>query len=334
MSPPMWLSTLDADIRKLPAPVKRKSRKAYSRSESASQISPPQTSTSATSATSPWASRNETSATSASEFPEAPPLRAFKKKPRRSYQEYVPTAQPVPPTQRYWNEYDNPESEEEGYYIYVDPNASVNFPGQEWMEAWARKAKKFLRLGKLSEDESPLLSAAEDGTSDDDTADESPTDVVKSYGAIPSDPNSRPREGYFSGIFRSWRDPHRDAEALNIMRQHSELERRELLSEIQIRQHEREMAKFQLYASCLVAAAVLDIILSILTNASRRKARGEVDSAIILGVICNLLLLLVAVVNMRARQERLSLFHQGFVIFVVIAMVAVDALLFRWALNL
>jgi heme/copper-type cytochrome/quinol oxidase subunit 4 len=200
--------------------------------------------------------------------------------------------------------------------------------------AWISKTRKFLRRGK-PEEESPLLSAAEEGSSDDETADESPTVVPKSYGAIGTDPHTRPQhQGYFSNVFRSLRDPHRDAQSLDTMRRHSQRERRSLLTEINLRQHERDVAKFQLYSSCLAAGAVLDVILTILTATSKRKLRGEVDSAIVLGVICNLLLLLVAVTSMKSRRERLGWFHQGIVFVLVIAMVVVDALLFRWALGL
>jgi hypothetical protein len=94
------------------------------------------------------------------------------------------------------------------------------------------------------------------------------------------------------------------------------------------------MAKLQLYSSCLAAAVVLDIVLSILTMTTRRKLRGEVDIAIIIGVICNLLLLLIAVTSMRTRMERLGWVHQGSVFVIALTMMAVDAWLFRWALNL
>jgi len=232
--------------------------------------------------------------------------------------------------QRYWNEYDNPESEDEGYYLYVDPNASVKMPGQELIEAWVRKTKKLFRMGQVEDEESPLASTVE-SSEDEETADEGPFAAIKNYGTITSD---EPHGGYFSSLFQSMRNPARDAATLDSMRRQSVLERQSLLNEIHVRQHEREMSKVQLYLSCLGAGAVLDIILGVLASTSRRKKRGEVDGAVILGVICNLLLLLVAVASMKSRQERLGWIHQGSVFVMVLAMVAADALLFRWALNL
>jgi nitrate reductase gamma subunit len=117
------------------------------------------------------------------------------------------------------------------------------------------------------------------------------------------------------------------------MRQQSIRERQSLISEINIQQHQREIATFQLYASCLGAAAVLDIILGTLLTTSRRRLRGEVDRAIVFGVCCNLVLLLVAVTSMLSRREKLSWLHRGVVCTVAVAMVVGDALLLLRAVS-
>jgi hypothetical protein len=332
MSAPSWLPLLDKDIRKLPALRKRQRRTATDQSESASNASPPQTSTSTSS---PYTSRNgETSATSATELIDPPPLRAFRKKPKKSHVGHFLQTQVKEQPQRYWNEYDDPESGDEEYYIYVDPNAEVKFPGQEFWEACVRMTKNLFGIGKADGEESPLLSAADYGSSDEESADEAPNVGIKSYGTIPSDRITFPYEGYFSNLFRSFRKQYRDTEDPNFARRQSEYERQTLLTTIQVQYREREMAKFQLYSSCLAAGIVLDLVLCMLFNTSRRKLRGEVDSAIILGVICNMILLLVAVTSMLTRHDRLGWFHQGIVVMTVVSMVVVDALLFRWALNL
>ncbi|KAF2004945.1 hypothetical protein P154DRAFT_425413 [Amniculicola lignicola CBS 123094] len=339
LSEPIWASLLESDIRKLPAPVKRQRRKASVVGDSSAHTSPPQTSTSATSVTdgqtSPLFSRNgESSHTSAPDFMEPPPLRSFRKKSHRAkFKEPLPVQiEEASPSQRYWNEYDHPESEDEGYYIYIDPNAEVKFPGQELMENWVRKTKNLLHFGK-SDAESPCLSP-DYGTSDDDeTADESVTAYARAYGTMPIEHRKPSVEGYFSSLFRGLRDPRRDAQTLTNMRQQTERERQSLLAEIHIRQHEREMTKLRFYSTCLAAAVVLDVILSILTMTSRRKERGVVDSAILFGTISNLLLLAVAVLSMRTRQERLGWIHQGFVFAVVLGVVVGDILLLHWVLS-
>ncbi|KAF3011247.1 hypothetical protein E8E13_011655 [Curvularia kusanoi] len=247
MSAPHWISLLDKDIRKLPEPVKRRSRKNRgSVSASNTQCSPPMTSTSNTSfdgQLSPSTLRNgESSATSAQDFVDPPSLQAFRKKPRKSYVDHTPVVREEPEMQRYWNEYDNPEDEEEGYYIYVDPNASVKFPGQETLEAWTKKTRQLFGM-RLQAEERSLLSAADDGTTDDEeSGSESALGWTPrtNYGTI-STRNGSAHEGYFSSLFRGRMNPHHDMEAMQ--------ERRTLLSELETREQERERTKFRFYSS-------------------------------------------------------------------------------------
>ncbi|KAF2013792.1 hypothetical protein BU24DRAFT_247180 [Aaosphaeria arxii CBS 175.79] len=345
MSPPVWISLLDQDLLKVPAPVKkRRRRQAATVPDTQSNSSRPDTSPSAASLTdgqsTPFTSRHdETPGTSASEMMNVPSLQAFRKKRRRPFAEYPPPIESEEPPQRqgYWNEYDNPESEDDGYYIYVDPDASMGFPGQEMFEDLARKAKRFFWRKNTSE-QSPLLIAAEYPSSDDEleTAGEPAASNSRrhNYGAIDPVEGQRSQGGYWSSLFRSFRDPARDAETLDSLHRQSALERQTLMARLQVRQHQGEMAKLQTYISCLGAAVVLDIVLCVLAKTSRRKLRGEVDVAIILGTLCNLLLLLTAVVTIQTRHDHIGWIHQGTVYIMVIGMVVVDILLFRWALNL
>ena len=91
-------------------------------SGSNTQSSPPMTSTSNTSydgQLSPSTLRNgESSVTSAQDFVDPPSLQAFRKKHRKSYVDRTPVVREEPEMQRYWNEYDHPEDEEEGYIVY------------------------------------------------------------------------------------------------------------------------------------------------------------------------------------------------------------------------
>ncbi|KAF2848924.1 hypothetical protein T440DRAFT_469679 [Plenodomus tracheiphilus IPT5] len=335
MSSPLWIPLLDKDIRKLPEPVRRRSRKTQSTSNGGSQTqgSPPHTSTSNTSydgQSSPIASRNgDSSVTSAQDFVDPPNLQAFRKKSRKPYADYPPPiarTDPEPEPQRYWNEYDHPEDEETGYYIYIDPNASVKFPGQELMEAWMRKTRKLFGMRERPARDS--FSGDEDASSDDDddTVDESPILAARNYGAIPSHHQSSSTNGsYFSNIFRSLRDPRHDADVL--------LERRSLLSELETRQHKTEMTKLRFYSTSLVTAIIIDIILGIMTVTSRRKERGIVDMVVLFGTIVTLILCVVGVLSMRTRRERLGWVHQGAVLCIAGSVVALDVLLLLWILR-
>ncbi|KAH7389414.1 hypothetical protein DE146DRAFT_664060 [Phaeosphaeria sp. MPI-PUGE-AT-0046c] len=334
MTSPFWIPLLDQDIRKLPESVKRKSRRTKaSTAGSVSQGSPPMTSTSNTSydgQTSPLTSQHgESSMTSAPEFVDPPPLQAFRKKRRKAYSEYpspILSTDQEPEAPRYWNEYDNPEDEDTGgYYIYVDPDAPVKFPGQELLESWSRKTRRLLGL-KMKADEQSLLSAAEDESSDDDTTGNSPIMRGANYGTLSATYGRASQDGYFSNLFRSLRDPHRDA--------HSLQERRSLLNELETRQHKTEMTKMRFYLTCLATAVAIDLILSLMTVTSRKKERGAVDIGVLFGTICTFMLCLVAIVSMKTRREPLGWIHQGAVLCIAAAVVALDVLLLSWVLRI
>lgn len=331
MSAPHWMAVLDKDIRKLPEPVKRRSRKNRgSVSGSNTQSSPPMTSTSNTSfdgQLSPSTLRNgESSATSAQDFVDPPSLQAFRKKHRKPYADHTPVVREEPETQRYWNEYDNPEDEEEGYYIYVDPNASVKFPGQETLEAWTKKTRQLFGM-RLQAEERSLLSTAEDGSTDDESGAESPLgwNPRNNYGTM-SSRNGSLHEGYFSSVFRGRVNPHHDVEALQ--------ERRSLLSELQARDRERETTKFRFYCTCLAAAFAIDFILGLMTMTSRKKERGAVDIGVLFGAVCTLMLSIVALVSMKSRRQKLGWVHQGVVMSIVLALLGLDVLLLLWVLRI
>lgn len=300
-------------------------------SASVSQFSPPVTSTSNTSydgQSSPVASRyEESSATSVHEFVDPPPLQAFRKKSRKPYSDYPPPmirAESEPEAQpRYWNEYDNPEDEENGYYIYVDPDAPIKFPGQEFLEACARKTKKL--FGIQEEPDEASLSGTED-SDDDDTTNSSPVIHAANYGTIGPNNQDSENQGYFSTLFRSLRDPKRDADMFH--------ERRVLLGQVESHQHHVEMTKMRFYSTALGAAVVLDLILGLMITTSRKKERGVVDAGVIVGTICTLALCVVAVISMRTRRERLGWVHQGAVLSIAGAVVALNIVFLLWVLRI
>ncbi|PVI07950.1 hypothetical protein DM02DRAFT_236986 [Periconia macrospinosa] len=329
MSPPVWMSLLDQDIRKLPPAIKRQRRKGSSTHGSVAHLSPPQTSTSANSPTDGFSSPlhyGESSATSAPEFVEPPPLQAFRKK-RKPSAYYPPTTQFEAEGQRYWNEYDNPESEDEGYYIYIDPDAPVKFPGQEFIEAIATKARQLFGIPEAPEEGSVTDSVE---SSDDEMGDESAAVVAaQDYGTFSPKHDAPQHQGYFNGLFRTLRGPQREA----LIHQENVRERRTLLSELQVHQHKTEMTKARFYSMCIVVASVINIMLSVMTLTSRKKERGVVDFAVLFGTAFNLVLCAIALITMQTRRERLGWVHQGLVGVFVVGNLVADFLLVRWVFG-
>lgn len=335
MSSPTWIPLLDQDIRKLPEPVKRKRR--YKRANTAETLalpSPPHTSTSNTSydgQSSPQRVRVEdSSATSVHEFVNPPQLQAFRKKSRVPSSDYTqplhgvdiePEVQP-----RYWNEYDNPEDEETAYYIYVDPDAPVNYPGQEFVESCVRVIGKL--FGRPSTSYSASIDEMEEGDTDDgnDSGDDSPLLAPGNYGTLPP-PLHRPAgEGFLGSVIHAFRGPRDEGETLQ--------ERRSLLHELENRDHQAEMTKQRFYTTSVLTAIVIDVILGIMTTTSRKKERGVVDGVVLFGTICTLILVMVAVMSMKTRRERLGWVHQGAVLSLAGAVVAVDVLLLLWVIRI
>lgn len=328
MAPPIWVSLLDKDIRKLPPATKRQRRKANSAHGSMSQHSPPQTSTSADSPTDGFSSpyhHGESSATSAPEFMDPPPLQAFRKK-RNLHVNYAPHVSTEAEGQRYWNEYDNPESEDEGYYIYIDPDAPVKFPGQELFETIASKARKLFGIAE-STGEGSVTDSAE--SSDDETGDEYSTSAAQNYGTISSKDGKSQYQGYFKGLFQTLPGARRES----LSHHESVRERRTLLSELQVHQRKTESAKLRFYSMCIVAATVINVMLSVMTMTSRKKERGVVDFAVLFGTAFNLILCAISLVIMQTRRERLGWVHQGLVSAFAVVNVIVDFLLVRWVFG-
>ncbi|KAF1973212.1 hypothetical protein BU23DRAFT_554498 [Bimuria novae-zelandiae CBS 107.79] len=332
MSAPTWIPLLDQDIRKLPPTQKRQRRKANN-ATSPSQISSPGTSGTSTAGHTDLSSPRggETSATSIAEFvEEAPPLRAFRKKRKQS----VANEQQEPEAQRYWNEYDNPEDGDgdNGYYIYIDPDAEIKFPGQELFSNWARKTRRLFGIREEPEEEESISSAE---TSDDETAMNSPVHASSGYGTFrTSSDNAASRgEGYFSGLFRRFRDPHHDIETLLTLRRESARERRSLLREVELRQRKAETTKIYFYTTCLAMAGVIDVLLAMMTMTSRKKERGVVDSVVLFGTIVNLMLGVIAIISMETRRAKLGWVHRSTVYLIFAANVVVDVLFLIWVFR-
>jgi len=317
---------LEKDIRKLPDPVKRRLRKTTS-----SSSTPPLTTASTASMTdgnaSPTSSHHPS--TTSGDFLPVPALKNFRRKSSRQYPTLpYPHESQSQIQERYWNEYDNPESEDEGYYIYINPDEEVKFPGQETIEKLLHRTWQLLHFGK-NEEQRPLLSVPETVTSEE-TADESADPLARGYGTLQFSSRESTLVGdYFSCLIPSSRSAHKPWS----LRRESERERQSLVTAIQDRNRASEIGKLRLYVTCIAAAFIIDIILSALTLTSRRKERGVVDGVVLFGTTSNLLMLAVALLSMRSRQERLGWAHQSSVFVGVVVVIVLDILLLRWVLR-
>jgi hypothetical protein len=230
-----------------------------------------------------------------------------------------------PEGQRYWNEYDHPEDEDTGgYYIYVDPDATVKFPGQELMEAITRKTKQIFGLAIKPDD--AASSTAEDDSSDDGTVADAPITHALNYGTISTSAAPTSSNGYFSALFRSLHSSSPSADVFHA--------RRSLLGELEQRQHSTEMTKLRFYCTCLATSIAIDLILGLMTMTSRRKERGVVDIGVLFGTVCTFVLCVVAIASMKTRREKLGWVHQSAVGCIAAAVVGLDVLLLSWVLRI
>ncbi|KAF2441812.1 SPX-domain-containing protein [Karstenula rhodostoma CBS 690.94] len=320
MSAPIWTPLLEKDIRKLPPTTKRERRKANSTTGSSRHSAPGTPGASTGGHSSPSTPLHDTSATSVEE---APPLRAFRKKRKSSA---VPE-QAQPEQQRYWNEYDNPEDEDEGYYIYVDPDAEVKFPGQELFEGLAKQTRRLFGITEHAEEDS-CASSAESSDGED-----SPVNPPNGYGTFASSDATPRTQGYFSGLFRKYHDPQHDIEALLSQRRETAREHRSLLRELEDRRHKAETTKLYFYTTCLAMALVIDALLGTMVMTSRKKEVGVVDFVVMLGTVINLILGVIAIVSMQLRRKNLGWAHRGVVYVVFTANVVVDILFSIWVFR-
>jgi hypothetical protein len=218
---------------------------------------------------------------------------------------------------RYWSEYDHPEDasgDENGYYIYMDPNASEKYPGQETFECVYAKLKELLNKNRKSvsadEESCPILSPH----LDDDCLSSSPTDSEnetkprhgfkpRSYGAISRDTSDRQFSTY-AALF----NPASPAVAAA-----SSSSYRLLLASL-----------------TLSASAVICVIVATLAATGRKRQRGEVDAGVLFGVIASLFFAMIGMVSVLTGRESMSITKWFIVSAVFIAVCVADGALIGW----
>lgn len=310
---PSWHNLLDKDIRKVPMiPHRIKSRSSTRLKPAISDMSGissgPSSTDGVTNGSIFSVTQGQSSATSddhttgceiADPFaPKPPPVGGRKKKRARIL---VPEREPRP--QRYWNEFDDGDSDvnpDDGYAIYVDPDASL-FPGSETLsnafgvvydgfnQGASRLASLFGLKEKPSPERAPLLGGQ---ASVDGDADSSGSDTDEHIIQHPHKPSRSWRAASHGYGFRSTYRPH------------------QVLTP---RQKALERTLFHFYSGLIAISCVFLAMSSILLGTGRRKAAVEVDAGVIAGVIAAEACAVCAMVLVMLRKQRLSVLHWGIV---------------------
>ncbi len=333
---PSWRHLLEMDIRKVPSMVRRKAS-ARNKTNGAPTV-PVSSGPSSTdgpsdsvfsltagqsSATSmedsPILSQHERSATKPEQ---TPPLvsrnarLATKKRAR-----IVSQAQTEPEPQRYWNEFDDGDSDihaEGTYVIYVDPDES-SFPGAETVskvfgtmyDSLSKGSKSMVSWLPIkskqeqpsSGERTPLLFNGQGGTATDPESSGSDTDE---YHVQPRK-QKRERSFYHASAQPPWKS-------------RSKFRPGQPLSK---RQRALEATLFQFYTGLIALAYLLLIMAGILFSAGRKKKVLEVDAGIIAGVVAAEACAGISIVLICMRRKPLGPVHWGLVAINVTTIVVV-----------
>jgi hypothetical protein len=267
MPDPTWLGHLNTDIRHVPeATPTTRSRKSSSFGISSTR-------------------HTSRSGASASQDPSTPPTTltanttpdpfAVKSKLRAQQQRrrQTPIAEEEPVQHAYWNEYDNPDSEnggdDGGYIIYIDPDAPA-FPGQKVLSHWYASAKRVFSRKKSHDLERQNSSDTLAASSESDDEDEAHmnghrttkpllSNIRLSYGATTTP--ARPRT---SSLVK----------------------------------YDTPTRSTRISTLSLAAAIIILAIVHILGTTGRRKAKKEVEVGVLVGVVASLAFAGVAMGNL------------------------------------
>lgn len=310
---PSWRSVLQKDIRKVPlvpriSRLGRAARERLNPLEVAGSSSGPSSSDGPTGSVFSVATVEQSSATSEGRADTGEPSRKTTKpslpRTRRKKRARIQVPPREPPPVRYWNEFDDGDSDvnqEESYVIYVDPNEPM-FPGSETVskafevmyDSLSKGTTRVISWLPLSSavsaqrgsEQTPLLGSEIDPDSSGSETDELivPQPLRSSQvGRMPRHPK-RP----MSSTYR----PH------------------QILSP---RQKALERTLFLFYSGLMALSYVLLVMAGILLGTGRRKARVEVDAGVVAGVISAETCAVAAMILILMRKQRLSVIHWGVV---------------------
>jgi hypothetical protein len=320
MSPPFWLPVLDRDIRKVPEAVplhRRKSTQIQNTSNRTSTESEYDHTGSSTAV-----ATGESSATSVPTTPVE--SREFggqvgvgpskKKKKKVSYHQDALLNDLKIPQTRYWNEYDHPEDgsdDDNGYYIYCDPNASDKFPGQETAENFFAKVKAlFVRPKPRDEESQSLLSPHSTDDSTTLTSSDDETRVQHLSPAIKRKEGKKVRSssGSYGTITATTRP------SLDIITAYPS-------------------PRLLITILSFIASTIISLIIATLAATGKKKLIGEVDAGILLGVVGSLFFALVGMVSVVTGSEKLGIVRWTIIGTVFAAICIADGVLVGWVVE-
>ncbi|KAF2840559.1 hypothetical protein M501DRAFT_930468 [Patellaria atrata CBS 101060] len=336
MPQPFWVHQLSKDIRKLPSSSKHQrkgtSTVTFASSTSSSQTTPSTTSVTDGQSTSPGHAAVDSSATSVADLLEAPPLSVFRKKRENSYHSRRPLSNEYMSesefgSTRYWSEYDHPEDgDEDGYYLYIDPNASSTWPGKDTVTRLWTKMRDFL-VPKSSSSTNIMgnshhrpLNISDDSESSTDES----RPPSRSYGTLPTQTEPPERVGYFRSL------PWRKQQAAARQRQLSAQADSALIELIESRAEEVDHTRSRVTTVSLLASATILTIVFVLASTGRNKQRGEVDFGIMIGVIASLLFALTGILYLLLRGRRASFWEQLLSTVIGVTICLADGALLTW----
>ncbi|KAB8698103.1 hypothetical protein FH972_026353 [Carpinus fangiana] len=296
---PAWLPKLSEDIRHLP-PASDSSSRRSSNFEASSERTP--------------AERKSRSATTPSAPEEAITPDASMPSAHENRRLGAPLATKIQPAPiRYWNEFDDGSEfggHDDSYVIYVDPDEPV-FPGLARFIAWQKniyakisKASSLSSKGRKKEQSTkdaatseqaqarrPLVDGANPSlqsplyysTTDEDNED---TDALVDSADEVESPRSKRRHHRNEMFLRA--SLHDNYGTLPSSQRHANPPSLHRLSQPSLRTAEISLA----------ASAIVTLLLGILSSTARKRARGEVSVAMILGVTASLLFAVFGVVSL------------------------------------
>jgi VTC domain len=306
MTAPFWLPVLARDIRKVPEAASKRPRRKGSLRASQSAIAPL---TGGPGSTESETHGGSSTAVGESSYPTTPigpqgldgtQEAPAKKKRKVTYIDdnfnRVPKKNSAYAKTRYWSEYDHPEDgsgDENAFYIYVDPDALFEWPGQSAFNYFKNQFRSHFGLRRRDsihsepdEEEGlldpnrtlPASSESEDSSSSDDDRDNvvhtahlaAPNSRLKSKCSLrhasPQDYGTLPPPA-IAPI------PH----SQHVQYQHPT-------------HHRLRLSEVSLLASLTVL-----VVLAVLAATGRRKQRGEVDVGILFGITASLAFVLMGI---------------------------------------
>jgi SPX domain protein involved in polyphosphate accumulation len=298
-----WHATLDKDIRKVPL-VPRKGRATKSRAMlNSTDVSSAPSSTGADSVFSSRPGQSSSVSDDVGVAATPPQSKSGADDNRRKKKARIILPEPGSTTKRYWNEFDDGDSDvnpQEGYVIYIDPNEPA-FPGAE------KFAKAFEAMyDSLSKGRSRVISWL-------------PLNVSAHSQRSERAPLLGSQSGTEGDVESSGSDSEEFAIPHPMPRSHKRTTSSDLRPKrrshtmLTPRQKALERTLFYFYTGLLAISSVFLLISGILLGTGRRKAFVEVDVGVIAGVIAAEACSFAAIVLIFMRRQKLSTLHWGLV---------------------